>query len=329
MQAETVGTPTSSRTERELRLTLLPLLVTGATWYYLSQRFEIVDGHSADLLVIGLLSAAVAAVWCIRRPHETEQQRALGQLASWRFVRVTLGTAFLFAALFPTLNALLDHHSAMPFSTVVADSRCHRGSCSWVLRGAPVLPVAGTSMTVDHYDGFRRPTPGDSLMLQIKPGFLGRRWIAASELRVVDRSQLACAQLSRAAIAGDTTALGTLLARGLAIDADEPALACDAPLMAAAQAGQARTVAFLLERGANPNHARPDGETPLMNAVRARSLATVQLLIAHGADPQAIARPGGLMTSVMALALDVGDTAIVGVVAKAIPPQASLRGSRP
>jgi pimeloyl-ACP methyl ester carboxylesterase len=73
----------------------------------------------------------------------------------------------------------------------------------------------------------------------------------------------------------------------------------------------------------------PDSETALMHAVRARSLATVRVLIAHHADPQAIARPGGLMTSVMGLALEGGDTAIIGVVGRAIPRQTSVRAQQP
>jgi len=171
--------------------------------------------------------------------------------------------------------------------------------------------------------------PGDSLVLGIKPGLFGRAWIASRDVHHVEQSGLACARLAGPAASGDTMQLGFLLAEGLSIESEEPGLDCEAPLMVAARTGQVDAVAFLLRRGADPNQVAPDGETALMKAVRARSLGAVRLLIAHGADPQAIEHSGGLVKSVMGMALEVGDTAIIGTLGRAIPQRTSVQGSRP
>jgi len=49
-------------------------------------------------------------------------------------------------------------------------------------------------------------------------------------------------------------------------------------------AEQARTIACLIDAGADPNSANMDGATPLHRAVRTRSAAGVRALIEGGAD---------------------------------------------
>jgi ankyrin repeat protein len=118
-----------------------------------------------------------------------------------------------------------------------------------------------------------------------------------------------------------------LLAEGLSMEDEEPALNCEPPLLAASEVGEASAVEFLLRRGADPNHRASDGQTPLMVAVIARNLSVVRSLLAHGADPRAVIhRESGWTRDVTGIALDVGDTAIIRVIANAIPHSASPSG---
>src|SRR6185369_10601535 len=59
------------------------------------------------------------------------------------------------------------------------------------------------------------------------------------------------------------------------------------PLALAATNGNPGVVGALLEAGANPNAANPDGETVLMDAARSGNLAVVERLLAAGADVNA------------------------------------------
>ena len=238
------------------------------------------------------------------------------------FVWMVAVVGFLSAAAYSTLNALLDTHPPKRFKAIITDTHCYRrGNCYWDLVGAPALPAGTKSITVSNFldPASSRAEVGDSVFLVIQAGAFGREWIASRNVRHVERSLLPCARLARAATAGDTVQLGELLGQGLLIESAEPALGCQTPLMTAAKAGQVAAIQFLLRRGADPNHATPDGETALMNAVTARSLASVRLLLTQGADPKAVTHAGGLTRSVMGIALEVGDTNITRVVGTSIP----------
>jgi hypothetical protein len=269
-----------------------------------------------------LVALVASALWTFRRAGAGPLKGSRG----WSFLWTAAFLGLLFAGVAPTLNAVFDNGAAQSFTAVVNNKQCHKGACTWQVRGVHGLPVDAPTMSLE---GFRtlQAEPGDSLVLAVKPGLFGRAWIASREVHHVDRSRLGCARLAVPAANGDTIQLGRVLGEDLSIESEETGLHCQAPLMVAARTGQPDMVAFLLRRGANPNHSAPDGETPLMNAVRARSIASVRLLIAHGADPQAIARPGGLTTSVMGVALEVGDTAIIGVVGRAMPRQGQVRAA--
>lgn len=93
---------------------------------------------------------------------------------------------------------------------------------------------------------------------------------------------------------GDVSAIRFLLANGESLST----LGDDLGLNGAAFHGHWRLCQFLLEQGADPNHALPDtGETPLHSAmVKAPNPAhdrVVEVLLAHGADPRRVTRPGG------------------------------------
>ena len=91
---------------------------------------------------------------------------------------------------------------------------------------------------------------------------------------------------------GDVSAIKHLLAHGATLDS----LGEDLGLNAAAFHGHWRLCKFLLERGANPNHAQPDtAETPLhaalCNTNRLGRNLVMKVLLAHGANPNCKTRP--------------------------------------
>jgi ankyrin repeat protein len=92
---------------------------------------------------------------------------------------------------------------------------------------------------------------------------------------------------------GDVSAIRFLLTNGERIESLGPNL----DLGTAAFHGHWRLCLFLLEQGANANHADPEtGETPLHNAIAKTDRTVydrvVQVLLAHGADPNAATIPG-------------------------------------
>lgn len=92
---------------------------------------------------------------------------------------------------------------------------------------------------------------------------------------------------------GDVSAMRHLLANGESLRV----LGENLDLNGAAFHGHARLCEFLLENGADANHALPDtGETPLHSALckanRPVFEQVVEVLLAHGANPNAVTRPG-------------------------------------
>jgi uncharacterized protein len=63
-------------------------------------------------------------------------------------------------------------------------------------------------------------------------------------------------------------------------------------LTAAVAAGRTETVAWLLERGLDPNYRYGPGYTPLLTAAANGHLEIVKLLLSHGADPRATSDDG-------------------------------------
>lgn len=90
--------------------------------------------------------------------------------------------------------------------------------------------------------------------------------------------------------AGDTGALGTLLAQGLPPNLRNER--GDSLLMLACYHGHADTARVLLEHGADPELMNDAGQTPLAGAAFKGDLAVATLLLDHGADV-ASAAPNG------------------------------------
>ena len=103
-------------------------------------------------------------------------------------------------------------------------------------------------------------------------------------------------------------ALSVAAALLLAAAAPPPAAAADTPLIEAVRAGDAARVAELLDRGADPAAAGPDGTTPLHWAARGAHRTIVERLLAGGADATATNRYG---VTPLALAAETGDEATI------------------
>lgn len=104
--------------------------------------------------------------------------------------------------------------------------------------------------------------------------------------------------LAYALMSQEPAAARALLRAGARADAS-PALLSTAAAHAATE-----TVEALLERGADPNIADPEGRTPLLAACAAGRLETAALLLARGADARARDRDG--TTTLLALLEGVG-----------------------
>jgi uncharacterized protein len=80
-------------------------------------------------------------------------------------------------------------------------------------------------------------------------------------------------------------------------------------LTAATATGRTETVAWLLERGLDPNYRYAAGYTPLLTAAANGHLEIVKLLLAHGADVRATANDG---KSAIALAAERNHPDVAG-----------------
>lgn len=316
---EVPGPGLRARSSRNVPLAALPLLATGALWLVASDRFQYLEARSTDLVIPLVLAVLVSVFWVIRT--SALSIRSADAVVHVLFIAGAVG--FAAAAALSTLNALCDTRPARVFVTVVMHEDCYKSSCRSTIRGVPTLPTTAPTMTLQSFREERQPAPGDSVILRIKPGFFGRTWIARRDIRQTDPAQLACTRLQQAAVAGDTAALGSLLAGGLSVESDEPEIGCETPLMSAAGAGRSVALTYLLERGADPNHAGRNGETALMRAVSSGDKAAVETLLAHRADPMALAHSQRSAYGAMGLAVELGDTAMMRLIGTAIPHQAT------
>lgn len=110
--------------------------------------------------------------------------------------------------------------------------------------------------------------------------------------QAVDQTGPASNDLWSAALAGDSRTVAKLLDDGANIDARQPSTGVPA-LTLAAFAGQVEVVELLLERGANVNgRSRDDDGTALHVAAFLGHARICELLLEHGADPNARNRRG-------------------------------------
>jgi ankyrin repeat protein len=90
------------------------------------------------------------------------------------------------------------------------------------------------------------------------------------------------AGMMRAALIGNTAAVGIFLERGVSVNASDAS--GRTPLIEAAFGGHIDTIIELLKRGADVNAQDGDGWTALMEAASKGRFDVVRTLLAHGAD---------------------------------------------
>ena len=119
----------------------------------------------------------------------------------------------------------------------------------------------------------------------------------------------------RAAIAGDTEALGRLLAEGLDIDSRDKY--GQTALMLAARHGRDDAVRLLLDKGADMNVTAKFGLSALMLAIVNRHERTARQLVDAGANTRlrGSGAPGFAGKTAHQLAMDAGLTDIAGYIA--------------
>lgn len=120
--------------------------------------------------------------------------------------------------------------------------------------------------------------------------------------------------LMRAAEAGDARIVQLLLDRGA--DPSATDLWKNTPLAYAIWGGSPAVLKLILDKGVDVNHRNIDGWTPLMLAVTSNNIEAVKSLLAHGADVNA-KRPGRDGQTARMLALHLGHADITRLLLEA------------
>ncbi len=102
-----------------------------------------------------------------------------------QFAESALILSFGLAGLLGMLNGIFDGGPGSSFAGVVTRKSCHRLWCTFTVAG-PLGPHVNPPIDVGALD-FVSPdaTVGDSRDVQLKPGALGRPWIASYSVRVL------------------------------------------------------------------------------------------------------------------------------------------------
>jgi hypothetical protein len=145
-----------------------------------SSRVALVQTAARDYLVVAIIGGVIG--FLIVRRLEALRGRArpdLGVVAVGMIVAAGATASVLLLA-----NALLDAGPAREFTTVAATPHCGGRISDIEVRGAPVLPVeADTTLRVNvGSDVCRSARAGDTVIVVIRPGFFGRRWIQRARL---------------------------------------------------------------------------------------------------------------------------------------------------
>ncbi len=189
MTATDQSTPGEAPKRSNLAATAFVVGYLGAAWlvYFLWYRFQFVESRSSDYVVLAVVAFGIPILGLARQAQKeqvTVPQFITRAPARRMFFGGVVLTALLGGALIRTINALLDPHSGQTFPTVITQASCGRAA-SLSLRGAPSLPTTNNAMTLNLFvvsTTCEDAHLGDTVLVRIKPGLLGRSWIAAYQV---------------------------------------------------------------------------------------------------------------------------------------------------
>jgi len=165
---------------------VLALVIAPPVFFVLlSQRYQLVTIRWADLLFV--LAVALALQFLLsrgREPFSKPVERLViprRQRLAWVGGVIWFGSGL--AALLLLVNGTLDRGPPSPFVGTLSRKVCHRSGCSWVLN-EPVGSNGSRGVTVSvSYADVDRADEGDSVIIEIMPGFLRRPWIGSYSVR--------------------------------------------------------------------------------------------------------------------------------------------------
>ena len=151
----------------------------------IARSYEVVRATTLDLVLVALIGITLAVVFARRAVHPDfgPDPRSQPPIRGATFVRSFIGLALgimLGSGFLQIANGILDIEPSRRFAAVVATRRCTSKHHSLVLHGAPVLPGDASTIELDGCGGARL---GDTVFLEVKPGFFGRPWVASRHLQ--------------------------------------------------------------------------------------------------------------------------------------------------
>ena len=160
--------------------------------------FQPVVQYLLDYTLPWILAGIVLATWHLYRRAKLKD---MPDSERPRLSLAPLAVAFLVGWWTrPTLlavNALLDRSPVHQFAGIVTGVSCSgRGASAWRLVGAPVLPTPNDSMRIP--GAGCGDVEGDSVVIEVKRGFLGRPWIASYHLSGPDATTMELLRRHRA-----------------------------------------------------------------------------------------------------------------------------------
>ena len=145
-----------------------------------SDGFQPVEKTGDDYLISWSIALAIFFVIYLprRAPARSVGRRRRSTLA----FGIACMVAFFGRAVFFAFNAALDRGASRSFVGIIERVGCSsRGASTWWLRGAPSLPTEDNRMSITGAGCGQ--FEGDSVIVEVRPGRLGRPWIARYERR--------------------------------------------------------------------------------------------------------------------------------------------------
>ena len=164
-------------------------LISGA-WLvlYFWVHFQLVESQTVDyvlLLAVGLGFPFLAWLAWIQR-QDPPFWSSLANWSAWKtFATIGVFTTLIAGGVIRAINAEFDYHPAETFHTTTTHVYCGRAA-NLDLRGAPLLPTTTNTMTLDLFVfgdlDCNSTRLGDTVLVDIRRGLLGRPWVAGRTL---------------------------------------------------------------------------------------------------------------------------------------------------